>query len=115
MKTTAKYILSLRRLAAEAFAPTSNYHAITKDLLSDFNVTESEINPLINKYNSFNISELEKSANRLNLVIDVMDFTKFKQDVLMWRKVVNILDLWIEELKDGSKSIEFKTKQELEN
>ena len=78
MKTTAKYILSLRRLAIEVFEPNSNHHAITKELLSDFNVTEIQINDLLNKYNNYNASDLENLSINCNLVIDVMDFTKFK-------------------------------------
>lgn len=116
MKTTAKYILSLRRLAIEVFEPNSNHHAITKELLSDFNVTEIQINDLLNKYNNYNASDLENLSINCNLVIDVMDFTKFKQDVLMWRRTTNLFQQWAAELKTNTEQpTQFKSKQELEN
>lgn len=114
MKTTAKYVLSLHRLSREAFNTTNGYHAITKDLLQDFNVTETQMNGLLNRYHLCDSEILQTIVKRCELVIDVMDFVKFKQDILMWRKTTDLLQRWLDEIKEQRQQpVEFKTKEEL--
>ncbi len=115
MKTTAKYVLSLRRLAIESFDTTKGYHQITKELLKDFNVSEVSLNDVINDFSSERVSDLEEMVRNCNLVIDVMDFTKFRDDVAMWRRVITLFQRWADELKENSESpVEFKTADELQ-